>query len=108
MSTDLEEQVQQWYSELSKNGLKINIGKTEYLECSPQTNGTIHIDVQELKKTVQFKYLGSLVTSDGNTIPDVQARIKWRYVTRVLCDKKIPEYLKAKLYKTVIRGPLWH
>ncbi len=44
----------------------------------------------------------------GDTISDARARInaawlKWRQVTGVLCDKKMPEYLKAKVYKTVVR-----
>uniref|UniRef100_A0A671L7T5 ribonuclease H n=1 Tax=Sinocyclocheilus anshuiensis TaxID=1608454 RepID=A0A671L7T5_9TELE len=47
MRIDLEEQAQQWYSWLSDSGLKINIAKTEYLECGPQTNGTIRIDGQD-------------------------------------------------------------
>ncbi len=68
MHTDLEEHIQQWYGRLNENGLKINIAKTEYLKCGPQTNGTIRIDSQELKKTAQFKYLGSLVTPEGDTI----------------------------------------
>ncbi len=74
LRTDLEEQVQQWYGRLSENGLKINIAKTEDLEWGPQTNGTIRIDSQELKKTAQFKYLGSLVTSDGDTISDTPSK----------------------------------
>lgn len=56
------------------------------------------IDGQKLK-TATFKYLGTLVTTDGNTILDIWARtiaawLKWRQVTRVLCDTKITEYFK--------------
>ncbi len=69
----------------------------------------IYIDGQELKTTTKFKYLGYLVKSDSDTISDAWARItaawlKWRQVTGVLCDKKMPEYLKAKVYKTVVRA----
>lgn len=39
----LEDQAQQWYGWLSENRLKVNIAKTEYLECGPQTDGNICI-----------------------------------------------------------------
>lgn len=68
--TALQQQMQKWKNRLGENGIKSNI--TEYLQCGPQTDGTIHIDEQGLNKTTQFKYLGSLVTSEGNTQLDAQ------------------------------------
>jgi len=41
-------------------------------------------------------------------MPDVRSQVsagwqKWRQTTGVLCDKKVPVHLKAKIYKTVVR-----
>ncbi|XP_048353798.1 uncharacterized protein LOC125433337 [Sphaerodactylus townsendi] len=93
---------------LSENGLQLNIPRTEYLQCGSQTRTTIQINGQTLKKATQFKYLGSLVSMDGDTMPDIWSRInsawlKWRQTTGILCDSKMPEKLKAKIYTTVVR-----
>ena len=105
---ELEDSTVRWDARLSKYGLRLNIGKTEYLECGEQTDGTINIGGQPLKKVTKFKYLGSQVTSDCGTITDARARanaawLKWRQVTGVLCDRRIPTYLKSKIYRTVVR-----
>jgi hypothetical protein len=105
---EVEERTQQWKDRLDENGLRLNITKTEYLECGQQSDWTIQVDGQDLKKTERFKYLGSLISSDGDTLPDARARVnaawlKWRQVTGVLCDRKMPTRLKAKIYKTVVR-----
>ena len=61
-----------------------------------------------LRRAKKFKYLGSTLTTDGNCEHDVKARIssgwmKWRSSTGVLCDKRMPNKLKGKLYRTVVR-----
>jgi hypothetical protein len=104
----LQEQAQEWNDRLAEYGLHLNVKKTEYMECGPQTDGTIQIDNQDLNKVEQFKYLGSLVNSNCDTLLDARARVnaawmKWRQVTGVLCDRKMPTHLKAKIYKTVVR-----
>lgn len=69
----LHNQKQAWYNRLKDNGMRLNIQKTEYWVCGPQTDGTISIDSQELKKSTHFKYFGSLACSDGDTFPDARA-----------------------------------
>jgi hypothetical protein len=105
---ELQEQTRQWNERLSDFGLQLNIKKTEYMECGPQTDRTISIGGEDLKKVEQFKYLGSLVCSDGDSLPDTRARVnaawmKWRQVTGVMCDRRMPLRLKSKVYKTVVR-----
>ncbi|XP_016378366.1 uncharacterized protein LOC107716427 [Sinocyclocheilus rhinocerous] len=71
----LQDQMQQWKTRLDKYGLWLNIKKTEYMECGPQTNGTISIDGKDLKAATNFKYLGSVISSDGDTLPDARTRV---------------------------------
>jgi hypothetical protein len=59
-------------------------------------------------KKETFRYLGSMLQKDGDIDEDVRHRIsagwlKWRQASSVLCDKKVPQKLKGKLYRMVIR-----
>ena len=59
-----------------------------------------------------FRYLGSMLTErDGDINEDVSHRIKagwmkWRQASGVLCDKRVPQKLKYKFYRTAIRPVL--
>jgi hypothetical protein len=60
-----------------------------------------------LKKDT-FRYLGSMLQKDGDIDEDVSHRIKagwlkWRQASGNLCDPRMPQKLKAKFYRTVIR-----
>ena len=62
----------------------------------------------DLPQCTAFKYLGTTIHQDGGCKTEVQLRIsrawdKWRELTGVLCDKKVPKKLKVLIYKTVIR-----
>ena len=55
-----------------------------------------------------FKYLGSIIQSNGEIDGDVIHRIqagwmKWRNASGFICDRKIPNKLKGKFYRTAIR-----
>jgi hypothetical protein len=54
-----------------------------------------------------FQYLGSMLQSNGDN-EDVCHEIKvgwmnWCQASGVLCDKKVPQKLKGKFYRTAIR-----
>ncbi len=105
---ELQKEVQTWKDRLAKYGLKLNVGKTEYLEIGEQRSGTIKVDGQQVPKIDLFKYLGSRLASDGHIRREAESRIaatwlKWRSTTGVMCDKKISEKLKGRLYKAAIR-----
>ena len=58
-----------------------------------------------------FKYLGSLLTSERGSKAGVNNRIligwmKWKEVSGVMCDRKMPVELKDTFFKTIIRPPL--
>ena len=55
-----------------------------------------------------FRYLGSMLQRDRDIDEDVSHRIKagrmkWRQASGVLCDKRVPQKLKDKFYRTAIR-----
>ena len=61
--------------------------------------------------TTKFKYLGSVIQTNGESDGDVTDRIqvdwlKWRAAIGVLCDKKFPRRLKGKFYRVAIRSAL--
>jgi hypothetical protein len=104
---ELQRRVQTWCDRLGQYGLRLNIAKTEYMETH-QTAGTIQINGEDLTKTDLFRYLGSHLQSDSKLEGDVRARVnatwmRWREVTGVLCDRKMPTRLKSRIYRTVVR-----
>ena len=53
-------------------------------------------------------YLGSVLQKDDDIDEDVRHRIstgwlKWRQASGNLCDKRVPQKLKGKFYRTSIR-----
>ncbi|EYC05890.1 hypothetical protein Y032_0079g1243 [Ancylostoma ceylanicum] len=62
---ELQRKVQFWKDRLEQYGMRLNIKKTEYVECGEQTPGTILVDDAELPKISAFKYLGSRISADG-------------------------------------------
>src|SRR6185437_1368373 len=55
-----------------------------------------------------FRYLGSVLQKDDDIDEDVRHRIsadwlKWRQASVVLCDRRVPQKLKDKFYRTAIR-----
>ena len=55
-----------------------------------------------------FRYLGSMLQKNGDIDEDVRHRIsagwlKWRQASGILCDRRVPQKLKGKFYRTAIR-----
>ena len=68
----------------------------------------ISLECQVVPRKDTFRYLGSMLQRDGDIDEDVSHRIKagwmkWRQASGVLCDKRVPQKLKGKFYRTAIR-----
>lgn len=103
---ELQCKTQQWKTRLSEYGLRLNTKKTEHLEAGPQNDGTISINGEYLAKVSHFKYLRSMISNDDDILPNVRPNAPWmklRQVTGVLCDRRMPDILKSKIYKSVVR-----
>ncbi|XP_050512290.1 uncharacterized protein LOC114325734 isoform X1 [Diabrotica virgifera virgifera] len=73
----------------------------------------VFLDGKMIVKSNSFKYLGSVLQSNGEIDEDACSRIragwmKWKEASGVLCDRKIPMKLKGKFYKTAIRPAMMH
>ena len=95
--------------------MRISHTKMKYLQCNfsgTEPIGEPEVTIGgEVACTSKFKYLGSVIQSNGEIDRDVTHRIqadwlKWRVATRVLCDKKFPCRLKGKFYRVAIRPAL--
>ena len=118
ITAETEEQLQEryraWQENLERGGLRVNVGKTEVMISSRGGREDLHIRTtagEELKQTTSFKYLGSVISEEGGCEQEVRQRIKagwakWRQVSGVILDKKVPMKLRTKVYKTVIRPVL--
>ena len=106
---EVEEDLETWRVVFESRGLKISRTKTKYLPSPTNDTGTtVKIVDAELPTMTSFKYLGSLFTSEGGSQADVNNRIrigwmKWKEVSGVMCDKKMPVELKDTVFKTIIR-----
>ncbi|KAI3818115.1 hypothetical protein L1987_11918 [Smallanthus sonchifolius] len=61
-----------------------------------------------LSRPLKFKYLGSVIQSNGDIDNDVVHRVqsgwcKWRAALGVLCDKRFPIGLMGKFYRVAVR-----
>jgi len=96
-------------------GLKINAGKTETMVCA-KDDETLTISDSKgnaLMQVETFKYLGSVINAKGGCEEDVMHRIKpvwqkWKELSGVVCDRKMPVAVKGKVYKTMIRPAMMY
>lgn len=65
--------VNQWKTHLYEFRLRFNLAQTEHLECSIQTDSMIIINGTPFVKVSDFCYLGSRITTDGDTFLAAQA-----------------------------------
>jgi hypothetical protein len=102
-----------WRQTLKSKGFRISRTKTEYMRCDFGTTiseaiGDVSLGGQVVPKKDTFRYLGSMLQRDGDIDEDVSHRIKvgwmkWHQASGVLGDKRVPQKLKGKFYRTAIR-----
>ncbi|KAF3650119.1 putative pre-mRNA-processing factor 6-like [Capsicum annuum] len=112
----VNDKLELWRQTLESKGFRVSRTKTEYVECKfndvrRENEVVVRLEAQEVKKRDKFKYLGSVIQSNGEIDEDVSHRIgagwmKWKLASGVLCDKKVPPKLKGKFYRVVVRPAL--
>ncbi|KAH0462579.1 hypothetical protein IEQ34_010154 [Dendrobium chrysotoxum] len=109
----VEGKLELWRSTLESKGFRLSRSKTEYMECNFNNNrpseGIVTLRDQVINKSTGFRYLGSIVQSDGDIISRIQVGwLKWRNASGLLCDRKVPLKLKRKFYKMVVRPAMFY
>ena len=101
---ELEDDLEIWRNALERRGLKVTWSKTEYLKIESVDDGEeLTLQGEKVKRALNFKYLGSIVSSDGRCEEEVRRTIQagwmsWKKVSRVLYHRVI-----RKMYKSVVR-----
>jgi hypothetical protein len=108
----VNQKLELWRQTLESKGFRLSRTKTEYMmyQFSGENldDGDVSLDGRAVPTNDTFRYLGSMLQSEGEINEDVSHRIragwaKWRQTSGVLCDKKVPNKLKDKFYRTMIR-----
>ena len=92
---ELEDDMEIWRNAPEKRGLKVSRSKTENLKAGGEDDGEeLKLQGEKVKRTENFKYLVSTVSSDGRCEEEVRRRIQagwmsWKKVSGVLCDRKL-------------------
>ena len=111
----VDRKLELWRTTLESKGFRLSRTKTEYMKCKFSdinlADGDVILDGQIVPEKDTFRYLGSMLQSNGEIDEDVSHRIKagwmkWRQATGILCDNKVPQKLKGKFYRTAIRPAL--
>ena len=103
---EVEEELERWRAVIENKGLRISRSKTEYLVPSHQ-QGVVKLEGEQLP-SVNSTLVQYLIDGSGGCGKDVDGWIKvawsrWRDLSGVIYDKKVPMKLKSKLHKTVVR-----
>ena len=101
---------------MANNGLKVSRAKTEHLQTTGDTDpirmkSYMETEMVSLPTVQSFKYLGSTIDRIGGASRDVKSRLlkswsKWRDLSLVICDKKVPTKRKLLIFMNLIR-PTW-
>ena len=89
----------------------MNVKKTETMVCCKKGGAKVVVrerNGRELNQVESIRYLGSVICESGGCEKDVQARVsaswmKWKEVSAVMNDRRMPMRLKAKVCRTVVR-----
>jgi hypothetical protein len=104
-------------AELESNDFRFSRTKTEYMRCQfsgeNSDDGDVSLDGRVVPINDSFWYLRSMLQSDGEIDEDVSHRIrvgwvKWRQTSSILCDKKVPNKLKDKFYRIMIKPAMMY
>uniref|UniRef100_A0A453K593 Reverse transcriptase domain-containing protein n=1 Tax=Aegilops tauschii subsp. strangulata TaxID=200361 RepID=A0A453K593_AEGTS len=109
--TGVNRKLELWRQTLESKGFRLSRTKTEYMMCGFSTTRCeeeVSIDGRVVPRKDTFRYLGSMLQEDGGIDEDVNHRIKagwmkWRQASDILCDKRVPQKLKGKFYRTAVR-----
>ena len=105
---EVEQRLESWKYALERKRMKVSRSKIEYL-CINGGNDdkTVKMEDTKVSRVKEFKYLGSTVQESGSCereVKRVQAGWnRWRRVSGVICNRRLPARVKGKVYSSVVR-----
>lgn len=101
--------------EAGKAGLNVNVGKTKYMLLSQDKGSSDNLTVngKVFEHVSSFKYLGSRLTEDNDTMTEIRERITqgnrcFFSLLKALKSRTISRRIKKRIYRTVIRPVVTH
>jgi hypothetical protein len=114
---EVNQKLKLWRQTLESKGFRLRRIKTEYMRCQfsggNSDDGDASLDERIISMNETFRYSGSMLQSDREIDENISHRIragwvKLRQTSGVLCDKKVPNKLKDKFYRTAIRPTMMY
>ena len=108
---DMQEKTNQLVTSAAKIGLKINVAKTKIMKINTRADEPITLDGTSMEEVNDFVYLGSKITTDGDSEVDVQARIAkatgaYAALRNIWRSSKISNHTKVRIFKSNVLGVL--
>ena len=100
MFRKLEEEYDRW-------GLNINLTKTEYLKVGEEQTEDPELHIHEIKRCSEYKYLGSIISEEGNSKKDIHSRVQQGkkvigLLNPLLWSNKTSIQTKIRIYKAIV------
>jgi hypothetical protein len=114
---EVDQKLKLWRQILKSKYFRLSTTKIEYMRCQFSRknldDGDVSLDGRVVHMNDTFQYLRLMLQSDREIDENVSHRIraglmKWRQAYDILCDKKVPNKLKDKLYMTMIRPAMMY
>ena len=106
---EVERRQEFWRYALERRGMEVNRSKTEYLCINGENDDkTLKMKDSKVPRVKEFKYLGSTMQESGGCEREVKKRVqegwnRWRKLSGVICDRRLPARVKGKVYSSVVR-----
>ena len=111
---EVERRLESWRYALEKRGMKVSRSKTKYLCINGESDDeTVKMEDTKVPRVKKFKYLGSTVQESSSCEREVKKRVqagwnRWRRVSGVIWDRRLPARVKGKVYSSVVRPTMMY
>lgn len=93
----------------NKYNMKINIDKTKVMRICKSGSGIININIrgQQLEQVERFKYLGSVIQSNGKSENEIKTRIAMAKTAFTRRKELLTKALDKRIKKRIIKMCIW-
>ena len=109
---EVERRLESWKYAFERRGMKVSRSKTKYLYINGRNDDeTVKMEDAKVPRVKEFKYLGSTMQESGGCEREVKKRVqagwnRWRRVSGVICDRRLPARVKGKVYSLMVRSAM--